>query len=124
MILARSKIYLIAAALSLAACGTAKGVKVYYLDPPRGLVREQAKEVVSFPDAAGWLCENPIDFETTASCTAVSAKVYYVNWPKGLVRNQSSEVRSFESSKGFFCLTPQDFQHLVSSCNRISLMGN
>jgi hypothetical protein len=59
-----SKLATILSLFLLAACDpSGLNVKVYYLDPARGLVRSQANEVIPFDQAAGYRCMNKADFD-------------------------------------------------------------
>jgi len=108
---------LIVASLSLVSCGGVNGnVKVYSVDPPQGLVRKQANEVLPFDKAYGFLCENPEDFRDTITCTGGSVKVYKLKPLEGLVRRQANEVIPFVRAKGYFCVSPTSFQEILDNC--------
>lgn len=102
--------------LFLLGCNHNQEIKVWYLEPAHGLVRKQAKEQISFTQAKGYLCEDPEDFEGTASCAHLDVRVYQIVPGKGLVREQSHEVRSFGSSRGFLCASPDDFELILEGC--------
>lgn len=113
-ILKRSLIAL--SSLLLLSCGTMGTVKVYYLDPPVGLVRKQQNEVKPFSEAKGFICESPQDFEDTVACVGGAVKVYYLDPLRGLVREQQHEVKPFPTVKGYFCTSPTDFQKILERC--------
>jgi hypothetical protein len=104
------------AALAVACGSASKNVKIYYLEPERGLVRKQEQEVLPFAKARGYLCANRADLEIVVTCVEGVAKVYYLDPSRGLVRKQSGEVRSFASSRGFLCTSPDDFKTLLEEC--------
>lgn len=111
------KISLIALASSvLISCGVKGRVKIYYLDPPVGLIRKQQNEVLPFEKAKGYLCESQPDFEKTVSCAGGGVKIYSLDPLRGLVRKQQNEVKPFPTVKGYLCTSPADFQEIVDSC--------
>ncbi len=107
---------LLLAFVFLTSCGTPGTVKVYYLDPARGLVREQQKEVRKFQDSRGYLCESQDDFRDTVTCTGAAVKVWFLEPSKGLVRKQQNQMRSFQESKGYLCVSPQDMKQILAKC--------
>lgn len=53
----------VAATALLGACGAGLVIKIYYLDPAKGLVRKQEGEVIPFSDAKGYRCVSSQDFD-------------------------------------------------------------
>lgn len=117
MILRISKISLIVlASLLLISCGIKGRIKIYYLDPPVGLVRKQQQEILPFVKAKGYLCESQADFEKTVTCVGGGVKIYSLDPTRGLVRKQQNEVKPFPEAKGYLCTSPQDFQEILDHC--------
>lgn len=114
--LLRLKTLLIASSFLIASCGTMGKVKVYYLDPPVGLVRKQQNETIPFIRAKGYLCESQKDFEDTVSCVGGAVKVYYLEPALGLIRKQQNEVKPFPTVKGYLCVSPGDFKQILDKC--------
>ena len=103
----------------LASCGTIPGnVKVYYLNPDQGLVRIQAKEVIPFSKARGYLCESKSDFQDIVACTGGAVKVYFLEPGIGLTRKQNNEVKPFAAARGYYCTTSADLKAIISKCKK------
>ncbi len=116
MTLRISKILLISASL-LVSCGTVPGnVKVYFLEPDKGLVRVQAKEVLPFEKARGFLCESKAHFQDIVSCTGGAVKIYFLEPTKGLVRKQANEVKPFSEARGYYCTSSADLKEILDKC--------
>lgn len=107
--------------LLLVSCGGQAGnVKVYSIDPNKGLIRKQENEVLAFEKAKGYLCETPDDFRDTVTCTGGAVKVYKLNPERGLVRSQAGEVIPFIRAKGYLCTSPRDFKAILDECAKPS----
>lgn len=114
---AKLRTLLISLSFLLFSCGTPGTVKVYFLDPAKGFVRNQKKEVLPFDKTKGYLCETPEDFNDTVSCVGGAVKVYSSQPAmSGLYRKQANELILYVEARGFLCVSPPDMKQILDNC--------
>lgn len=91
-------------------------IKAYFLEPTRGLVREQTKEIIPFDKARGYFCESKKDIESIAACIGGDVKIYFLEPTQGLIRRQAKEVKPFSEARGYYCTTQSDLNQLLDRC--------